>query len=220
MDDWHPLWVVVLLSLIPTISGVTVIFLGIYRLNPLVFVFVGTVAAVGIQSYFYAMYKYFKQKKLKKLTVLAVLLALFFITPYTVYAIITPNWSFTVSTDKSVYKLGENVTITATLTNYGYITHSFTTIETSAWIRFYVRTDYWDTAWRCLMQWNETDFSLASKQTIEKTVIWNQMVRKSALTEELIPLNETGDYYVYAEIVLFYSDTTLFKDWVEITIEP
>lgn len=218
MEDWHPIWIVVLLSLIPTVSGVIVIFLGIYRLNPLVFIFVGTVAAVGIQSYFYAMYKYFKQKKLKRLTILAVCLALIFITPYTAYAIITPNWSFTVSTDKSIYKLGENITITATLTNHGYITHSITTSETSTWIRFCARKASWD-LWWSLTQLNETEFSLASKQTIKKTVIWSQTVWKNSWTNKMVPLNETGDYYVCAEIVE-YPDTTLFKDWVKIVIEP
>jgi hypothetical protein len=42
-----------------------------------------------------------------------------------VLAIVTPSWSFSVTTDKPAYRLGENVTIIAVLKNTGFITHSF-----------------------------------------------------------------------------------------------
>jgi len=44
---------------------------------------------------------------------------------FATWVIISPNWSFEVTTDKSVYNLGENVQITVTLKNRGYIPHSF-----------------------------------------------------------------------------------------------
>lgn len=37
----------------------------------------------------------------------------------------TPKWVFSIATDKSLYNLGEEVKITMTLENLGFLTHTF-----------------------------------------------------------------------------------------------
>lgn len=67
--------------------------------------------------------------KLSKKKVLLLTLGVMIISTtvtHSVWTIVTPRWSFIVSTDKSNYRLGEPVRITASLKNMGFITHSFT----------------------------------------------------------------------------------------------
>jgi heme/copper-type cytochrome/quinol oxidase subunit 4 len=47
------------------------------------------------------------------------------IATHSVWVIVTPRWSFSVSTDKNTYRLGEEVKITASLKNLGFITFFF-----------------------------------------------------------------------------------------------
>ena len=164
------------------------------------------------------MYNAFKERKMKKLTVLATVLTLIFIIPYTAYAVTMPRWSFTVSTDKAFYKLGENVTITATLTNDGYITHSFTSsYKDPILIRFsYVN----NVDWYSDIQRGKTEFSIAPGQSIQRTVVWNQTTWEYLQwTQKLIPITTLGDYYIGAEILDADGLSTLFISWVKITIE-
>ncbi|MDH5449191.1 MAG: hypothetical protein OEX01_09370, partial [Candidatus Bathyarchaeota archaeon] len=171
------------------------------------------------QTYFYAMYRSFKERKMKKLTLLAVILALFFILPYTAYAVRTPRWSFTVSTDKTIYMLGENVTITATLTNNGYITHSFTSIDKVP-IQIYVQYS-WFSIWYSDSNAGKTEFSIGPRESIQRTVVWNQTTWEHFGwgVSKLVPITTTGEYYVYAAIFDADGDSKLFKNWVKITIE-
>ena len=42
------------------------------------------------------------------------------------WILLTPRWSFTIATNKTVYAIGENVQITVTLRNTGYLPQSIT----------------------------------------------------------------------------------------------
>lgn len=103
-----------------------------------------------------------------------------------VWTIITPRWSFSVSTDKSVYELGETVTITASLMNMGFITHSFKSASDKP---IYVIVEYlearyygyevWYTPlgydiWEDPRERNVTEFSVGPNETLERNFSWNQ----------------------------------------------
>jgi len=96
------------------------------------------------------------------------------------WTIVTPNWSFTVSTDKSSYMLGEDVNITAVLKNTGFITHSFKskvsepvliivfqllgpggTVPVSVW---------WNSPW----EENISEFLIMPSQSLGRSFSWNQ----------------------------------------------
>ena len=47
------------------------------------------------------------------------------IVTHSVWTVISPQWLFSVTTDKSTYSLGEDVKVTVSLKNLGFITHSF-----------------------------------------------------------------------------------------------
>lgn len=208
-----------LISLIPTVSGGVVLFLMAYRIPPVIFVPVAAAIVLVLQSYLYAMYKYFKERKLRKLTVLAVVLALIFIVPYSAYAIITPNWSFSVSTDKTVYGLGENVTITATLTNNGLITHSFSTDTYPVYVAFYVEPLLLSPVWGHSVSLSQAELSLAPGRSIKLSVVWNQTTIVLVGEEhKQLPANP-GNYLVLVEVLNNSHDVVFFEYSVLITIE-
>ncbi|MDH5495696.1 MAG: hypothetical protein OEY24_08365 [Candidatus Bathyarchaeota archaeon] len=124
------------------------------------------------------------------------------------------------STDKTVYKLGENVTITATLTNNGYITHSFTSIHKNP-IEIYVTIPYWGSIWYSDSNAGKTEFSIGPRESIQRTVVWNQTTwgHFGWGVSKLVPITTTGEYYVYAAIYDADGHSKLFKNWVKIAIE-
>jgi hypothetical protein len=96
-----------------------------------------------------------------------------------VWIVITPKWSFSVSTDKSVYKLGEEVKITASLKNLGYITHSINA-GVSDPIRISVTYEPYPTiyheVWYSPFQTNPAEFHIGPNQSLSRNFIWNQTV--------------------------------------------
>lgn len=96
----------------------------------------------------------------------------------------TPKWSFTVSTDKSIYALTEDVHITVTLTNLGYIPHSFSSIADPPVIVEVLNTYYiagnpepaiqmWYTA---ALNKNQTTLTIPPGQSLTRTFVRNQTV--------------------------------------------
>jgi hypothetical protein len=95
----------------------------------------------------------------------------------------TPKWSFTISTDKSIYALTEDVHVTVTLTNLGYIPHSFSSIVdppiiVEVWSTY---SDYDDNLEKDLQMWytaifnqSQTTLTIPPGQSLTKTFVWNQ----------------------------------------------
>jgi hypothetical protein len=103
---------------------------------------------------------------------------------HAVWVIGTPKWSFTVSTDKSIYALTEDIHITVTLTNLGYIPHSFPSIVDPPVIVDVRNTYYiagnpepdiqmWYTA---ILNLSQTTLTIPPGQSLTRTFVWNQTV--------------------------------------------
>lgn len=195
-----------ILGLSGTIAGLLIVFVATFKLTVL---FIPALFAIilGFAEYVYVMWESFKEKKMKRLVVMATALSLIFIVPYMVHAAITPHWSFTVATDKAVYNLGENATITATLTNNGYITHSFTSHFKDpiiVAITSYGGTDYrWYSRWKCA-NYPGMKISMKPGRSIQRAVVWNASL--------------PGNFTVYARI-WDNNSNILFKALASITVD-
>lgn len=105
------------------------------------------------------------------------IIALIFVDSATIIA--SPNWAFTISTDKPSYKLGEEVHITVSLENQGLITHSFES-SLSDPIVISIEYEYPDNPTITTQVWynpynkNPTIFSIQPSQFLERVFLWNQ----------------------------------------------
>jgi len=95
------------------------------------------------------------------------------IVTHSVWAIVTPSWSFSVTTDKNTYRLSENVQITVTLENLGFIAHSFKS-SISDPIAVSIEYPILSQVWYSPYNLNRTEFTIAPHQTLERTFVWNQ----------------------------------------------
>ncbi len=111
-----------------------------------------------------------------------------------VWTIVAPRWSFSVSTDKPFYRLGEDVQITASLENLGFISHSFAS-ATNDPVVVSIETQGTRQVWFSPHLLSETKFTLAPHQTLVRTFTWNQT--NIHLPEEKV---EPGEYYIRAFI--------------------
>lgn len=202
-----------ILGLSGTIAGLLIIFVATFKLTVL---FIPALFAIilAFAEYVYVMYESFKEKKMKRLVVMATALSLIFIVPYVVHAAITPHWSFTVDTDKAVYGLGENATITATLTNNGYVTHSFTSgfkdpMKTGIMISIKSYSDRvggycWSSRGE-RAHYPYMKISIKPGRSIQRTIVWNA--------------NLPGNFTVYARIWDNSLARALFIALASITVE-
>jgi len=147
----------------------------------------------------------------KWLFILLVLLIVAALIMYAVQVITAPNWSFKVVTDKTVYKLGENITITAVLKNNGYITHSFKAYYEDPIEVTIGKGTFPFGVWYSSNQKNIHDVSIPPGQTIERTVVWNQTDRDGKLVEP-------GIYTIRAEILDGEKWLPIFEAEISITI--
>jgi uncharacterized repeat protein (TIGR01451 family) len=118
---------------------------------------------------------------------------------HSVWVIVTPKWSFSVTTDKSTYTLGENVTITVSLRNMGFITHSF---ESSVSDPVVVSIEYqhqgvFSQVWYSPYSEGVTEFSIAPNQSLERNFIWNQTNTVQMMWNRTCT---PGTYNIYAVI--------------------
>jgi len=132
------------------------------------------------------------------------------IVTHSVWFIVTPKWSFSVSTDKSTYRLGESVQITVSLENIGFITHSF---ESSISEPVVVSID---TIWYSPYHLTRTEFTIPPGQSLVRTFIWNQTSRFPQV--EIEP----DEYWIRAFIPsgtwIFSSSESIFAAGTGITI--
>jgi hypothetical protein len=137
-----------------------------------------------------------------------------------VWTIATPKWSFSVSTDKSTYGLGEPVIIVACLRNMGFITHSFTSIANDPILFSVMYQSSLQVCYSRLYE-NITVFSLSANQFLERTFTWNQTNTANpwAWNQTCMP----GTYSIQAFIpnadstTLYFIDP-LFSAWTSINI--
>jgi hypothetical protein len=107
------------------------------------------------------------------------LLAIIALVIYTTWFVLTPNWAFGLATDKASYGLGENVQITVTLENHGFISHSITSPTANpVVVAVYALSEdptLKTQVWYSLYLLNETTFTVSPDQALVRTFEWNQM---------------------------------------------
>jgi hypothetical protein len=147
----------------------------------------------------------YQERKLKKLTALCFVVFLAFASPITVILAAVPNWSLTVTTDKSIYRLGENVTITATLTNNAYFAKALDSYYSpSSMLEIAVTNGSIPHQYVFLDDLVNFSNSVGPRQSVRKTLTWQAV-------------NGTGQYNVHVD-----SPNSImgFSDQVNITITP
>ena len=116
------------------------------------------------------------------------------VVTHSVWTIITPKWSFSVTADKSTYILGEYVKITVSLKNLGFITHSFESAVSDP-VVVSIEGNY--QVWYNPFHRSITEFSVRPKESLERNFIWNQTKSLNIQFGEKI---EPGIYYIEAFI--------------------
>ncbi len=122
------------------------------------------------------------QKSKRKIIVLAlIVIGIGLISLYSVWVIIAPKWELSVATDRVIYELGEEVQITVSIKNLGFIDHSFTTVVGDPVVIEILNYEgqHDPRIWSTLTPQNLgspalRDFTLSSHQSLERTFIWNQ----------------------------------------------
>lgn len=142
---------------------------------------------------------------------------------YTSWVIITPKWSFSMITNKSIYTLEEDVQIVVILENLGFISHSFTSsisdpmvvsIEYVSEENPTVKTQVWYSPFN----YNKTEFVIFPNQLLLRTFIWNQTnVANPWLWNTTC---KPGYYFIEAFIPSGHVgiDENLFQTWTYINI--
>lgn len=120
----------------------------------------------------------------RKIIVLAlIVIAAGFTVQYLVRTVVTPNWSFTIATDKSTYELGEPVQINVTLKNLGLITHSFkSATKDPVVVQILLKrlnNPFSLEVWYSNPYHEATEFTIPSHQSLERTFTWNQTNRSN-----------------------------------------
>lgn len=139
-----------------------------------------------------------------------------------VWIVITPKWTYSVTTDKSSYKMGEDLKIAVSLRNMGYITHSFKSRISNPVV---VSIEYQPTedptstiqVWYSPFESEVTEFSVGPNSSLDRHFIWTQTPTANLwFSEEIKP----GIYQIHAFIPhvdsfhvssnpLFYAETSI-----------
>jgi len=142
-----------------------------------------------------------------------------------IWTIITPKWSFSVTTNKTAYSLEENVEITVSLKNMGFITHAFKSRINNPIV---VSIEYQHTenptsriqVWFNPFQEDITEFSVGPNLSLNRQFIWNQTKSTNLWIGEEI---EPGIYWIQAFIPEYSSSMpigvdNIFSAWTSINI--
>ena len=151
--------------------------------------------------------------KKKIVAVALIVIAIGLAAPYSAWIIVVPNWSFSVSTDKTTYSLGEDVEITVTLRNMGFITHSFKSEVKVIYVSIRNRSTGIH-VWYSSYHLEDMVFSLEPNQILQGNFLWNQ-TNIHQPEEEIEP----GKYRIDARIPESDWDYDLFwtKTYINIT---
>ena len=183
--------------------GGFIILLFLAPLNPTLVSFGAFAFVVGINVTFIgfveiATDKTSLQASKRKIILLALsVIAIGLTIPYSVWTVITPNWAFSVTTDKSTYELGEPIQIGVTLENLGFIEHSLTSGVRDLAVISISSREFGHVWYNCMhiFDWIDTQFTVPPHQSLERTFIWNQT--NINFPEEEI---EPGTYWIEAFI--------------------
>ena len=165
-----------------TAAGLAVLYYGILGLFWFSFWFMIAYVVAWILMFAFAVdvfvgYDKFGAKKILLVAIGVMLISAIF--THSVWTIVTPRWSFSVSTDKSTYRLGEDVRITVSLRNMGLISHSFRSASSSP-VVVSVEYQYTENPTRRYQVWyssisrSVTEFSVRPEEILERNAIWNQ----------------------------------------------
>ena len=151
-------------------------------------------------------YTFLVEPLMKKLSRRRILLLTFgvmsmaLVSTQSIWVIMAPEWSFSVSTNKSTYMFGETVMISVSLKNMGFITHSFKSKVTNP-VVISIERPYGDNptvrkqVWYSPYQSEDAEFSVEPNRILQRNFLWNQTDIHSP--EEDI---ESGIYYIIAFI--------------------
>ncbi len=125
-----------------------------------------------------------QKRKRKIVSIALIVIAIGAIVPYSVWTflgpIYTPNWTFSLTTDKSTYELGELVQIKVTLENHGSVGHWFISCSSNPVIVKIMRGEppNWSSVWISTTPTHDriTKFMVPAHQSLERTFIWNQTI--------------------------------------------
>jgi hypothetical protein len=128
---------------------------------------------------------------------------------HSVWTILTPQWAFSVTTDQSTYRLGEEVQITACLKNEGFITHAFVSaLSDPVLIDIEYQYDEAPTrfvqVWFSSFRWKTTEFSIDPHHSLERTFRWNQTSIATWFSNQTYM---EGKYRIYASVWDAETDT-------------
>jgi hypothetical protein len=151
--------------------------------------------------------------KKRIISIALIVIAIGLAVPYSAWTIVVPNWSFSVSTDKSTYRLGKDVEITVTLRNMGFITHSFKSEVKVIYVSIRNRSTGIH-VWYSSYHLQDMVFSLEPNQILQGNFLWNQ-TNIHQPEEEIEP----GEYRIEARIPESDWDNYLFwaKTYINIT---
>jgi len=122
-----------------------------------------------------------QKRKRKIVSIALIVIAIGPIVPHSVWTflgpIYTPNWTFSLTTDKSTYELGELVQIKVTLENHGSAGHWFISCSSNPIVVLISRFAWRQHVWISRSPPShdrKTKFMIPAGQSLERTFIWNQ----------------------------------------------
>jgi len=216
----------VLIAGVMMLLGGFILLLFLAPLNPALLSFGAYAFIIGIILTLFGLVEIATDKKslqaIKRKVILFALIAIAIglTVPYSVWIVITPNWTFSVTTDKSTYRLGEPVEIKVMLENLGFITHSFTcAISDPVFFTITQRGGYYNQVWYSkYYDRTATHFTVSSHQTLERTLTWNQTniyqpekeLESGTYTIEAFIPRPQADFFIEMERdPLFYARTSI-----------
>jgi len=141
---------------------------------------------------------------------------------HSVWAVVTPRWSFVVSTDKTMYRPSEPLSITVSLKNNGLIPHSFKSalsnpIFVSIEYQYSPSIPFFHQVYYSPFDETVTAFVVEPEETLERSFSWNQTDIHNPEQEI-----EQGLYWIHALIPGETAETIgfdyIFSAWTSINI--
>ena len=152
-----------------------------------------------------------QKRKRKIVSIALIVIAIGPIVPHSVWTflgpIYTPNWTFSLTTDKATYELGELVQIKVTLENHGSVGHWFISCASNPVRVIIMRGAYHEHVWYSSNHDRKTKVMIPARQSLERTFIWNAS------------MHDPDTYFIRAYIPLSLDVSTMFFEDSTFTVE-